>query len=241
MWGVLRSEWTKFYSYPWSIFGLIGAALTAPVVLFFMSMSNVSSFQMSDVLALCLHTLYLGQVGVAVTAAGFFGQEYSGSCIRTTFLAVPSRKKVIVAKLIVLSISVMLAGMISALLSLVVGTLGFNSELTFKLTVKFMANVTLAIFSWIQIAFIASSLSVLTKSLVAPIAIMISLILGLSQLLLSISTLAKYLPDLATMNLFLTPNTITFLNTWSGITVQFVWVMLLGTAAAWLTIHRDVR
>lgn len=240
MWGVLRSEWTKLYSYPWSILGLIGAILTAPVVLFFMSMSNESNLQTSDVLALCLHTLYLGQVGVAVTAAGFFGQEYSQSCIRTTFLAVPSRGRVIMAKLIILSISVTLVGMISASLNLVVGTLVFNSELTFNMTIKYMANVALAIFSWIQMAFITSSLSVLTKSLVAPIAIMISLILGLSQLLLSIITLAKYLPDLATMNLFLTPSTTTFLDIWSGVTAQFVWVVLLG-AAAWLTIHRDVR
>lgn len=239
--GVLRSEWTKFYSYPWSAFGLIGATLIAPVVLFFMSMSNELNLQTSDVLALCLRTLFLGQVGVAVTAAGFFGQEYSHSCIRTTFLAVPSRKKVIVAKLIVLLISVILAGMISALLSLVVGVFQFNSELTFNLTVKYTVNVTLAMLSWMQMAFITSSLSVLTKSLVAPIAIIISLILGLSQLLLSISTLAKYLPDLATMNLFLTSNTTTFLDTWSGITAQFAWVILLGIAAAWLTLRRDVR
>lgn len=239
--GILRSEWTKFYSYPWSIFGLIGAVLTSPVVLFFISMSNDFNMQTDDVLALCLRALYLGQVGVAVAAAGLFGQEYSQSCIRTTFLAVPSRIRVILAKLIVLSISVTLAGVISVLLNLVVGTLGFSSGLTFYMTIKCISKAALAIFSWIQIAFITSGLSIITKSLVAPIAIIISLILGLSQLLLSISVLAKYLPDLATMNLFLTPSTTAFLDMWSGIVVQFVWVVLLGAAAVWLTVHRSVR
>lgn len=239
--GVLRSELTKFFSYPWSILGLIGAVLTAPIALFFMSMSNESNLQASDVLALCLRTLYLGQVGVVVAAAGFWGQEYSQSCIRTTFLAVPSRGKVIAAKWIVLSISVMLAGVISVLLNPVVASLGFNSELTLNMAIKYMANAAPAIFSWVQMAFITSCLSILTKSLVAPIAVMISLILGLSQMLFSISVLAKYLPDLAVMNLFLATGTATFLDKWLGIAVQFAWVVLFGTAAAWLTSHRDVR
>lgn len=239
--GVLRSEWTKFYSYPWSVLGIIGALLTSPVLLLFIRMSNEFNLQTSDALALCLRTLYLGQVGVAVAAAGLFGQEYSQSCIRTTFLAVPLRIRVILAKLIVLLVSVTLVGVISVLLNLVIGTLGNSSGLTLNITIKYIFKATLSIFSWIQIAVITSALSVITKSLTVPIAVMISLILGLSQLLLSISELAKYLPDLAAMNLFLIPSTTAFLDIWLGISVQFVWALLLGSAAIWLAVHRSVR
>jgi len=149
--------------------------------------------------------------------------------------------RVIAAKLIVLSISVIIAGIISALLSMAVGIFQFNGEITFYLAVRYIGRVVLAMLSWVQIALITSGLAVLTKSLVAPIAIMISLILGLSQLLLKFFTLAKYLPDLAAINLFLTPGTATYLDTWSGLTVQFAWLMLLGTAAVWVTMRRDVR
>ncbi|MGL6199529.1 MAG: ABC transporter permease [Lachnospiraceae bacterium] len=241
MQGILRSEWTKLSSYPWSILGLIGAILTAPVVLFLMGIVNRANLQTNDVLALCMRTLYLGHVGVAVTAAGLFGQEYTHSGIRTTFLAVPARMKVVAAKLIVLSISVVLAGMISAILSIAVGNFQFNGEITFNLMSEYMEHVTLAMLSWVLIAFITSNLAVLTKSLVAPIAVMISLILGLSQLLLKFFTLAKYLPDLAAMNLFLTPGTTEYLDTWAGVTVQFAWFMLLGILAVWVTMRGDVR
>lgn len=239
--GILRSEWTKLSSYPWSVFGLIGAILTAPVVLFLMGIVNKANLQTNDILALCLRALYLGHVGVAVTAAGLFGQEYSRSGIRTTFLAVPARMRVIAAKLIVLSIFVVLAGMISAILNIAVGNFQFNGEITFDLIAEYMEQVILAMLSWVQIAFITSSLAVLTKSLVAPIAVMVSLLLGLSQLLLKFFTLAKFLPDLAAMNLFLTPGTTAYLDTWSGVTVQFAWLMLLGIFAVWVTMRGDVR
>ncbi|MNZ82720.1 hypothetical protein D3C78_1014250 [compost metagenome] len=95
--------------------------------------------------------------------------------------------------------------------------------------------------SWIQLAWITSALSIMTKSLIAPIAIMFPLILGLSQMLFMISQLAKFLPDLATMNLFSIPAVNVFLDKWSGLAVQFSWAVLLLTISAWLFSNRNVR
>ena len=241
--GTIRSEWTKFYSYPWCAIGIIGAILTAPVVMLVMGANSSIGAELSaqDVIAGCMRALILGQAGIVLAAAGFFGQEYEQSCLRTTFLAVPKRIKTIGSKWIVLTIIVVLAGIISGLLSLIVGTLQYNCDMTFRLVAGFLASVMFAMISWVQIAWISAGLSILTKTMVAPIAIMLPLVLSLSQMLYALFKPAKFLPDLATINLFLTPKTATFLDVWPGITVQFAWVVLFGATAVWLTLRRDVR
>lgn len=75
-------------------------------------------------------------------------------------------------------------------------------EWTGTLIIRLLGSISLPILSWIQLAWITSALSIITKSLIAPIAIMLPLILGLSQMLFAISQLAKFLPTLATLNLF---------------------------------------
>lgn len=60
-------------------------------------------------------------------------------------------------------------------------------------------------------------------------------------MLLSVSGLAKYLLNLAVMNLFSVTGTTMFLDIWTGITVQSAWVILLGITAVCVTIYCDVR
>lgn len=242
--GVLRSEWTKFYSSPWCMAGMIGAILVAPVIVLIMMSSNVSnelSSTTSNMLSQCLSALILGQLGIVIMAASFFGQEYEQSSLRTTFLVVPSRMKIFRAKLIVLTIVAIFTGMLSSLLCLTVGIINYDCSLTFQLATNFMGNVAIVMICWIQIAWLSLTLSVLTKSQVVPIAIMGSLVFGLGDMLFLISKFAKYLPVLAAKNLFLTPDTPMFLDTWQGVAIQFAWVVLFGANAIWLILHRDVR
>lgn len=241
--GTIRSEWTKFYSYPWCSVGIVGAILTAPVVLLVMGANIPSGLELSaqDVISECMRALILGQAGIVLAATGLFGQEYEQSCLRTTFLAVPKRMKVIRAKWIVLTTIVVLTGIISGLLSLAIGIIQYNCDLTFGLMAGFVASVLLAMISWVQMAWISAGLSMLTKTLVAPIAIMLPLVFSLSQMLYALFKPAKFLPDLAAINLFLTPKTAAFLDVWPGIAVQFAWVILFGAISVWLTLRRDVR
>lgn len=53
--------------------------------------------------------------------------------------------------------------------------------------------------------------------------------------------IAKYLPDLATMNLFFTPHTSTLLNGSQGLLVQVIWSLFLGLISFGLIQYRDVR
>jgi len=239
----IRSEWSKFRSYPWCTVGIIGAILTAPIVLLVMgaNISGGTELSVQDVISQCMRALFLGQAGIVIAAAGFFGQEYEQSCLRTTFLAVPKRIKTIGAKWIILAMIVVLSGMISGLVSLAVCIIQYNCDITFRLVAEFMVGVALAMISWAQMAWISAGLSMLTKTLITPIAIILPLVFSLSQMLYSLFKPAKFLPDLAAINLFLIPKTTNFLDVWPGITVQFAWVVLFGVTAVWLTLRRDVR
>ena len=222
--GVLHSEWTKLCSSPWCIFGLIVAALTAPMIAF--------ANHPHGGCALWLHALYMVQAGIVIAAASFFGQEYSRSCLRTTFLAVPSRIKAMAAKIIILLIAIIMTWMVSTALGWVV-LRGKAHDL--------LAKTMPTMISWLHMAVIAASLTVIMKSHIAPIAVMGSLILGLSQMLFSMIPQAKYLPDLATMKLFTESQMGLFLDVWQGIAVQFGWAFVLGSIALVMTLRHDVR
>jgi ABC-type transport system involved in multi-copper enzyme maturation permease subunit len=237
--GIIRSEWTKFFSYPWCVAGAIAAVLITPSVLLVMAGNETSSAQ--DATTACMRALFLGQAGIIVAAAGLCGQEYEQSCLRTTFLAVPARIKMMAAKWVVITIATILVGMLSGLLGLTIGIIQNDGYMPLHIVVGFVASAAFSLISWVQMAWISAGLSMLTKTMIVPLAILLPLVLSLSQMLYSFSKLAKFLPDLAAINLFLIPKTEVFLAEWPGIAVQFVWAALCGAAAVCVTLGSDVR
>ena len=238
---ILQSETIKFFSYNWCLFGTIGTILIAPLVLFFSGTGNEQSLVTTEVLSASLRNLFLSQAGLVIVTASFFGQEYSHSYLRTTLLTIPSRMKLIITKMILLTVLVWIVGILSSLVCLGVGAIQFNSILTLPLIFGFLTKVTITMLSWTLITCITASLTIITQSQILPIAIMFSLILGLSQMLFAMTPFAKYLPDLAAMNLFFTTNTTTLLNGSRGLLVQFVWSLFLSLIAFGLIQYRDVR
>ncbi|MNN32800.1 ABC-2 family transporter protein [compost metagenome] len=239
MYAALRSEKTKFFSFGWCILGVIGAVMVPLLVLLTSDKPKIGGEK--EILSLCLQVLYLGQIGIIVASAAYFGQEYSHSALRTTLLTQPSRLKLLCAKLVNITIIAVFTGIVSSVFCLIVVIFQNDMEWTGSLIIKFLESSSLGMLSWIQLAWITSALSIITKSLIAPIAIMFPLILGLSQMLFVISQLAKFLPDLATINLFSIPAINIYLDKWLGLVVQFSWVVLLLTISAWLFSYRNVR
>lgn len=239
MYSVLRSEKIKFFSYGWCVLGVVGAIIIP--VLYLLTTDKPKIGGEMELLSLCMQALYLGHPGIIVAGAGCFGQEYSHSALRTTLLTQPSRLKLLCAKFVNISIIVALTGIVSSVLCLIVLMFQYDIEWTSSFMIRLLGSISLGILSWIQLAWITSALSIITKSLIAPIAIMLPLMLGLSQMLFSLSQLAKFLPTLATMNLFTIPAVNIFLDKWPGLAVQFSWVVLLLTISAWLFSHRNVR
>ncbi|WII36543.1 ABC transporter permease [Paenibacillus thiaminolyticus] len=239
MYAALRSEKTKFFSFGWCILGVIGAIIVP--LLFLLTSDTPQIGREKDILSLCLQALYLGQPGIIVASAGYFGQEYSHSALRTTLLTQPSRLKLLCAKFVNITIVVIFTGIASSVLSIIILFFQHDMEWTGSLMMRLLGSISLVILNWIQLAWITSALSIMTKSLIAPIAIMLPLILGLSHMLFAISQLAKFLPTLAAMNLFSIPAVHIYLDIWSGLAVQFSWVLLLLTISAWLFSYRSVR
>lgn len=236
----IRSELIKFFSYQWCTFGFVGTIVIAPLILSFSGAGNGQNLTTNSLLSASLRNLFLGQAGLVIIAASFFGQEYVNFYLRTTLLAVPSRMKLIISKLIVLSMIILGIGIISSFICLGVIISQYNSIMTFSLIIKFMAKVMLAMLSWLLLTWLTASLTIITKSQIIPIAIMFSLILGLSQMLFAVTKLAKYLPDLATMNLFFSNNVPSLLNSNLGLLVQFIWTLFLFIIALVLTQFRDI-
>lgn len=240
--GVFRSEWGKFFTYHWCIVGVISAALLPPLTLLFTEKSSAGSLlQSSDVIALCLRFLYLGQAGIIIAMAGFCGQEYSGSYLRTTLLTNSSRMKLLLTKKIIITVITIITGILSSILCIIVIIIKYQYVITFDLFIRFITTIPLAIISWVVLGLISGYISIITKSLIVPIAILFPLILGLSQMLLAITELAKYLPDLAGMNLFLLPEQKPFLTLWIGLIVQLIWIISLDCISTYLFQNRDVR
>lgn len=239
MYAVLRSERIKFFTFGWCILGIIGAAIVPLLYLLTSVTPKIGGDK--ELLYLCLQALYLGQLGIVVASAGYFGQEYSHSSLRTTLLTQPARIKLLCTKFMTITIIVVITGIFSSVLSLIVLSFQHDIEWTSSLILELIGSVSLSILNWIQLAWIASTISIMTKSMITPIAIMLPLILGLGQILFMLTQLVKFLPTLATMNLFTIPAVTIYLDKWSGLAVQFSWAVLLFTISAWLFLYRNVR
>ncbi|MDQ0232891.1 ABC transporter permease [Metabacillus malikii] len=239
MYAALRSEKTKFFTFGWCVLGIIGATI---IPLLFLIISDIPNIEgEKGVLYLCLQALYLGQLGIVIASAAYFGQEYSHSALRTTLLTQPSRKKVLFMKFLNVTLIVVFTGIVSSVLGLIVLSFQHDIEWTSALMLKLLGSVSLGILSWIQIAWIASTISIMTKSMITAISIMLPLIIGLGQMLFMLSESAKFLPTLATMNLFTIPEVTIYLDKWSGLVVQSSWAILLVAISAWLFLYRSVR
>lgn len=231
----IKSECTKFLSSNWCIVGACIALILQPVLLFIGLWTNDTP---TSQLALeqMLQALYISQVGVIIMSASFFGQEYFDSSLRTTFLANSRRTNVLVAKMLILAIVSILAGSISVGLGIVITQ--FHN---IYFTSYAFGRVALTILSWLMIGWISGFVAVIFKSHIISMTIIIPLLLAVNQLLVAMSSIFRFLPDVAARNLFTVyPNQL-FLTAQTGVKVQFIWVIVIGVWAMWLYLFRNVK
>ncbi|MGO2742329.1 MAG: ABC transporter permease [Pseudolactococcus laudensis] len=210
-------------------------------MLSFSGVGNGEILTTNSLLSASLRNLFLSQAGLVIIAASFFGQEFSNAYLRTTLLTIPSRMKLVISKILVLSIIVLGIGIISNLICLGIIIGQYQRILTFPLVNNFLTQVMIAMLSWLFITWLTASLILVTKSQTIPIAIMFSLILGLSQMFAALTKFAKYLPDLATMNLFFSNHAPNLLNGYQGLLVQFFWTLNCFIIGLLLIHYQDVR
>jgi len=236
----IAAEWVKFRSYPLC---LISCSVTVclPFALSLLLARVQSDTKLTDQAAMycCLRGMQLGQIGIVVVCAAISGQEFHGSSMRTAFLAVPRRTKLLCAKLC-------LSAMVSGVVCLVSGSLGYIALVTIyhiSISQRILTHAIVlqmgACVSWILVGCIALCLSIVARSLLVSIAVLGVLIAGASQLLLMLTSIAKYLPDMATMRVF--TDDPTFLSPAAGFTVQLVWAIVMGGGARSAYFKYDIR
>ena len=184
-----------------------------------------------------LQSIYLAQTIFAVFSAVFWGREFLKSSLRTSFLSTPSRVKFFCIKVIVTLLSILCCFFIA--IGVGIGLVSFYFK--FQLSPEFVSLLLLKlippIIATIQISIITFCLTILMESMISSLTIVLSMILGLGQLLLQYSSMMNVLPVLATMNSFSINEISIYPNVTEGILIQSLWTIVF-IGLAYYHLHR---
>lgn len=184
-----------------------------------------------------LQSIYLVQTIFAVFSAVFWGREFVKSSLRTSLLADPNRLKFFCMKSVVTLFSILCCLCIA--IGLGIGLISFYFK--FQLNLEFVRQLLLKLIppmiATIQISMITLCLTILMESIVSSLTIVLSMLLGLGQLLLQYSSRMNVLPVLATMNSFSINEISIYPNVTEGIFIQTVW-MIFFVGLAYYHLHR---
>jgi ABC-2 type transport system permease protein len=120
----LRFEWTKLRSVrstAWALLALVGLSVGLGVISASTSHTEGGGPGDDDVVLLSLVGLFFGQVAAITLGVLAIGAEYATGTIRTTFIADPRRRRVLVAKIVVVGAVVLAAGLVASAGSFLAG------------------------------------------------------------------------------------------------------------------------
>lgn len=188
-----------------------------------------------------LQGFYLAQAGYVVLSALYFGQEYQKSTLRTSLLSTPDRLLFLFAKYGCILMWTIILLAVTTIFSIMILHISFDVKLTFENLIDMLKTLLTAYSSTFELVLLTSGIVVVTRSMIVSMAVMVSLILGLGNLLLHYGTVMRYLPVISTMNGFLVENLPWYLTTNDGLVVQGVWCIVLLLADVILFQKRYVR
>ena len=122
---VLHAEWTKARTLPGTGWLLLAAVALTVIVSSAVAatVSCPSGHCAEDPAKISLTGIYLGQAAIAIVAVLAVSSEYSAGMIRVTLAAMPRRSTVLAAKAAILTGSVLAAGVLAVLGSVLAGRL----------------------------------------------------------------------------------------------------------------------
>ena len=211
-----RSEYLKFIYNKWLLLTVLATIILVPLFVIFLH-ETPSYITENYVLTQILESFYLGQAGIIIITILFIGQEFNGSTLRSSLLANPTRWKFFFIKLIViLSISILVWSLVAFCTICVV-------------------------YTFYGLLLICFSLVLITRSVVVPMGMSLSFLLGLGQMLLQFSDAFLYFPIISTMNSFFMIENQSYIPYTIGIAIQFLWGILLLSFSILLFRKRIVR
>lgn len=235
---LVEAELRKLATHPLGAVGLVGMLTSPPLLALIVTRTADPGNDVS--LSMLTRALQFPQVFAVIAAAVVFGAEFEGSCLRTTFLVSPQRRLVLLAKLITTLVVVLACGALGAALATAV--IGFASHGVAPPGAGAVGiAVAKCLLAWLGLALLAFGVSVVSRSLIAPVAVLAPLVLGMGEMLLAITEQAALLPDVATSAAFVDRAGTTLLGFWPGLAVQSLWAAASLVPATVLVLRRDVR
>ena len=178
-----------------------------------------------------LQSIYLAQTLFAVFSALFLGREFLKSSLRTSLLSNPSRLQFFYIKTIVTLLSILCCFFIAIALGLGLVAFYFKFQLNTQFISQLLFKLIPPIIATIQISIITFCLTILMESMVSSLTIVLSMILGLGQLLLQYSSMMNVLPVLVTMNSFSIKEISIYPSVTEGLFIQSLWtIVFIGLA-----------
>lgn len=273
-WGIVRSEWLKLWSVRstwWTLAILIVVSLGLVSLVVF-SIAQLSSSggeiglsssaspddQLRTVLQLAASGVSSSALVASILGALVVTGEYATGAIRSTYLAVPRRWPVLLAKALVLAIVVGVIGLITTYASYLIASTALSKVLPDQagfntLVVSVIGGGALYL---LALALIAAHLGAIVRSTAGAIAVAVGLVL-VAPIVLAILTglnvdwaftVLNLLPSTAG-DALITPQvegaTLTVsdhepLTAWQGAITLGAWVVVTGAIAWFVTLRRDV-
>jgi ABC-2 type transport system permease protein len=239
---VLRSEWAKANTVRSSYWSVLIAIVAMGLGTVIAAIQAKSGKPIVDPVGLTLGGVLFAQLAVGVLAVLVVTSEYSTGMIRSTFVAVPQRRRVIAAKAAVVAGIALVSGTSASLATFLAGQaiLGRHGvSLTAPGALRSVIGVGLYL---ALIAIFAVGLGTIVRSSVGAIAILFGLLFVLPQILTALPSLhnvAKLLPSTAGQAITHTAVTTTSLAPWTGLALLTVYTAGILAAGLAIVHHRD--
>lgn len=240
----LRAELTKTFTLP-SIHTTLLAALIVPPTLAFASGlafdPESSTAAMFPVESHGFEVAGFGQPLIILLAALITGSEYVDGQLRSTLLATPRRSQVLAIKFLVIALLAASVGLVatSAAVLLKHAALGGHGLSPDQFTTGMAWNLVSVAVNYMAMALIAAGVTVMARSFIVTLVVLVPLVLGLTISLLGIFPILKYLPDLAGLQLLTGYPGIGLLDPIPGGIVMAAWAAAATVGALIVFDRRD--
>lgn len=183
-----------------------------------------------------------GQPLVILLAALIIGTEYHDGQLRTTLMTTPKRGRILTAKLLIVAGLSAAIGWVSIGAAVLIkhAALGEHGLAFDQFTAEMRWNLLGVGINYALIALIAAAITVIARTLIVTLVVLVPLVLGITISLVGVIPLLKYLPDLAGIQLLMPYPGVGVLDPLPGGIVMALWAVAL-TGIAWAFFRaRDV-
>ena len=243
MWRTITAELTKLRTLPVALGAIAAALLLPPALAVMMGLNQAGSRSAAAINpdGQGFEAAGFGQPLVILLAAVIVGSEYRNGLLRSTQLATPRRVRLLAAKVLVIAgltftLAIVSTGLAVMLRQAVLGDDGIPPN---EFTSGMWLNVLGVGVNWMLIALVSAALTVLARSALLPVIVLVPLVLGLGVTLVTVLPWLKYAPDLAGLQLISRYPGIGLLDPIPGGVVMAAWATALLLPAFIVFTRRD--